>query len=172
MPVYNTGQWDNTLMRYWLAHFAVLVTVWSLVYAHPLDYAQIAVPSEATSAMADLECPSPISFHDAQDTASQLVIAEVTFERAVKLPVETQNQIASDLKQQKYFGNIEDGTSELEERVRRAWQQRGYFKVQVHGDARVLEVNSLRNSYFSDGRRRAVPIRPNHLYQQQSNYQY
>jgi outer membrane protein insertion porin family len=48
------------------------------------------------------------------------------------------DQITTSLKQQTYSGKLDGVESEISERVMAAWQSSGYFKAQVHTDARVL----------------------------------
>ncbi len=71
----------------------------------------------------------------------EVTIVELNFEGDHRMPTTDQDQIATSLKQRMYSGGHDGATSEVEERVRRAWQDRGYFKVQVRGDARVLTSN-------------------------------
>jgi outer membrane protein insertion porin family len=52
-----------------------------------------------------------------------------------------QEQIASNLKAMTYSGDPNGVTEELEERVRQAWQNRGYFRVRVNGGSHVLTSN-------------------------------
>ncbi len=47
-------------------------------------------------------------------------------------------QIEASLKQVTYSGTLDGVVDEAEERVRATWQNRGYFKVQVRGDAKIL----------------------------------
>jgi outer membrane protein insertion porin family len=49
-----------------------------------------------------------------------------------------QEQIAASLKRGTYRGSADSVATEVIERVRVAWQDRGYFKVQVRGDAKML----------------------------------
>ena len=53
------------------------------------------------------------------------------------MPSVDQQQIVASLKQRTYSGALDDVTSEVLERVRVAWQDRGYFKVQALGNASV-----------------------------------
>jgi outer membrane protein insertion porin family len=49
-----------------------------------------------------------------------------------------QEQISTSLKRGTYRGSADSVTTEVIERVKAAWQNRGYFKVQVRGDAKML----------------------------------
>jgi beta-lactamase regulating signal transducer with metallopeptidase domain len=65
-------------------------------------------------------------------------LVELHFEGDPRLMVAEQNEIAASIKQQDYSGPFEGVQDEILERVRAAWQDRGYFKVIVTGHARVL----------------------------------
>jgi outer membrane protein insertion porin family len=54
------------------------------------------------------------------------------------LDVSEQAQIAMSLKQRAYTGTLDEVTSEALERVKSAWLERGYLKVQGSADAKVL----------------------------------
>lgn len=53
------------------------------------------------------------------------------------------DQIADSLKARAYTSSVEGITSELEEGVRRALQERGFFKPQVAGNTRVLTSSPI-----------------------------
>jgi len=65
-------------------------------------------------------------------------IAEVGFSGALQMPVADRDQIEASLKQRAYNGSLDGVVGEAEERVRAAWQDRGYFKVLVSANARIL----------------------------------
>ena len=54
------------------------------------------------------------------------------------MPVAEQNQIAASVKEQMHAASTDGARDEALERVRAGWQNRGYFKVQVNGEARLL----------------------------------
>jgi TonB family protein len=84
------------------------------------------------------ESPEPIiCAHDAR-SGSLATIAELSLEGDFRMPSTDRDQITAALKQRTYSGELEGAESEISERVRAAWQSSGYFKVQVHTDARVL----------------------------------
>jgi outer membrane protein insertion porin family len=66
------------------------------------------------------------------------LIVEVAFLGALQMSVADQEQIAASLRQHTYSGSLDGVVDEAEERVRAAWQNLGYFKVQVSGDAKIL----------------------------------
>ena len=94
-------------------------------------------------ALSGLQCPPSVVFHEDQIAGPKVVIADLTFEGSVRLPVPDQEQIANLLKQPTYSGNLEGVASNLEERVRRAWREHGYFNVQVRGDTTILSSSPL-----------------------------
>ncbi len=86
------------------------------------------------------DCPSDSAFasENRQSTHSEISIAGVTFSGFIQLPISDQDQIASSIKQQSHGDSLEGVIEEALERVRTGWQDRGYFKVEVSGDASTL----------------------------------
>jgi outer membrane protein assembly factor BamA len=62
----------------------------------------------------------------------------LNFEGDIRMPTAEQREIAASLTQRAYSGETDEVASEVLERVRTAWQDRGYFRVQVGGEAKVL----------------------------------
>jgi outer membrane protein insertion porin family len=62
----------------------------------------------------------------------------VTFSGPLQLAASGQEQIAASIKEHTDGNSLEDATDAALERVRAGWQDFGYFKVQVSGDARTL----------------------------------
>jgi outer membrane protein insertion porin family len=54
------------------------------------------------------------------------------------MPVSDQQQIAESVKQKTFGSPLEGVTDEGLERIRRGWQDHGYFNVQVTGEARMM----------------------------------
>jgi outer membrane protein assembly factor BamA len=84
-------------------------------------------------------CPpdSASASDDKGRSGPEVSITGVTFSGFVQLPIVDQEQIVSSIKQQSYDsvdGVIEEGL----ERVRAAWQDHGYFKVQVADEGSVV----------------------------------
>jgi len=77
-------------------------------------------------------------------------LANLTFEGALHMPIADQDQIAASLKQGTHSGDLDAVTSELLERVRRAWQERGYFTVHVNGNAKMLTSSPVKNLTAAD----------------------
>ncbi len=67
-----------------------------------------------------------------------MTIADLYFEGELGMPPADVEQIASALRQQTYSGEPDEVVDEVLERARRAWQDHGYFKVQVHGARKML----------------------------------
>jgi 5-methylcytosine-specific restriction endonuclease McrA len=67
-----------------------------------------------------------------------VTIADLYFEGDLGMPPADVEQVASALKQQTYSGEPDEVVDEVLERARRAWQDHGYFKVQVHGARKML----------------------------------
>jgi outer membrane protein assembly factor BamA len=81
---------------------------------------------------------------DKDPSDPEVTIAELRFEGDLRMPTTDQDEIATSLKQRMYGGDRDSVTSEVLERVRRAWQDRGYFGVQVRGGESVLTSNPVR----------------------------
>src|SRR3954471_17724445 len=113
-------------------HFAQVLSL-ALAYG-----AQITVPAKTLEAQDSGACsPSALS-DDKQPAPPKVTIAEFTFEGDLHMPIEDQGLISISLKERTYSGDVDDVTSDVLERTRRAWQDHGYFKVQAQGKAKVL----------------------------------
>lgn len=103
-----------------------------------------ALPPPVEFPMTTVEsCPDSSTHGHAETLNPKVTISDVMFEGAVEIPVEGQNQIAAAIKQREYSGSagsVTDGALEL---VREAWQDRGYFKVQVTGESKILSSNPV-----------------------------
>jgi hypothetical protein len=109
-------------------------TIACVLSCQPPTHAQ--VPAANPKAQSTKACaPSPADKHP---SGPEVVIADLIFEGDLHLAIADQDQIATSLKERTYSGEPDGVASEVEERVRRAWQDHGYFKVQAHGDASVL----------------------------------
>jgi outer membrane protein insertion porin family len=73
----------------------------------------------------------------------EISIAEVIFSGVLQMPLIYQDQIAAAIKERTYGNSLDAATYEALERVRAGWQDRGYFKVQVGGDATILTRSPL-----------------------------
>jgi outer membrane protein assembly factor BamA len=102
----------------------------------PPTHAQVLLPAANPDAQ-NIQVCAPSSV-DKRPSGPEVAITQLNFEGDLRMPTTDQDQIATDLKQRTYSGEPDAVVSEVLERVRRAWEDRGYFKVQAHGDASVL----------------------------------
>src|SRR5437016_1477502 len=80
---------------------------------------------------------SPPAFRE-HPMRPEVTVAELIFEGDLLLPVSDQDEITASLRQRTYWGEADAAASEVEERVRQAWQNHGYFKVEAHADGHLL----------------------------------
>ena len=100
----------------------------------PPTYAQ--VPAANPGARSMKACaPSPVNKHA---SGPEVVIADLIFEGDLHLAISDQDQIATSVKERTYSGEPDGVASDVLERVRRGWQDRGYIKVEAHVEATVL----------------------------------
>ncbi len=59
----------------------------------------------------------------------------------LQIPVSDQDEIAASIRQQAHGDALDGVIEEALERARAGWQNRGYFKVQVTGEGRILKKN-------------------------------
>ena len=121
----------------------VCLAVAFVVGCHPLTQAQLVAPSETPVAQAVLQCPPRVTFPDKQTPSPKVVIADLNFVGSVRMGISEQDQIAASLKKRSYSGDPDGVASDVEERVRRAWQEHGYFKVQVLDNTTILTSGPL-----------------------------
>src|SRR5271156_1156723 len=99
-------------------------------------YAQSAIPSWKTGF-----CP-PVHWKNRHSSGGpEISIAGLSFSGFIRMPVSDQDQIAASITQGTYTGSLDGVKAEAEERLRREWQKRGYFKAEVSTDADVLSSN-------------------------------
>jgi len=124
----------NPPMRSRTVHIAGLLAMCSLLVT-PLLTAQ-SFPSAAESHPANLKSQGE------QPSGPEVWIDNVTFSGFLRLPVSDQEEIAATVSK-KSHGPLFDGVvEEALERIRAGWQDRGYFKVQVRGDAKEISRTS------------------------------
>jgi outer membrane translocation and assembly module TamA len=80
----------------------------------------------------------PPASTDKQQLGPEVTVAELHLEGDLHMPAADQDQIAAALKQRTYSAEPDGVASEVLEQVRRAWQDHGYFKVEVYGSAKML----------------------------------
>jgi hypothetical protein len=78
----------------------------------------------------------PCTSFPKQDVPShELPVIGVSFSGNLRMPIAEQSQISAELKQLSYSEPPSGATEELLEKVRVAWQDRGYFQAEVNGNA-------------------------------------
>lgn len=116
----------NAVVRTGLWHIALVVGY--LTVALPFLDAQ----SQPISTIPRTQtCPVSPGGNNEPD-GPEISIAQLTFSGDLQIPVPDQEAIAKSIKQTTH------DTDEALERARRGWQDRGYFKVEVRGDTKVL----------------------------------
>jgi outer membrane protein insertion porin family len=127
-------------MRCRPAQFVVLVLAQVMVCRAP-------TPAQSTPRAEEVPpnrpCLSSPASDDKQHDGPEISVAELAFDGDLHLAFEEREQIASSVKQQTYSRGLDEATSEVLERVRAGWQEHGYFKVDVRGDARVLTTSPI-----------------------------
>ena len=73
----------------------------------------------------------------------EISIAQVAFSGDLRLPVSEQEAIAESIKQTTHNTDLYVTVDEALERARAGWQDRGYFKVEVSGDTKVLTASPV-----------------------------
>jgi outer membrane protein assembly factor BamA len=131
-----------------MAQVAVLVTAW-LVASGQLSHAQQNLAKPLPEIESDALC-TPSSAPHQQPPGPEVSIAGVSFSGALQMAVADQDQIADSVKHETHGPSLDGVTNEALERVRAGWQNRGYFKVQVTGEASTLSSspNSQRIALF------------------------
>lgn len=122
----------NAVMRCWITQPALALAC--LLSCQPPIHAQVPVTNLEGQ---NVRACTPSST-DQQPSGPEVTIAELRFEGDLRMPAADQDQIAIALKQRTFSGEPDGVTSEVLELVRRAWQDRGYFEVEVNADAKVL----------------------------------
>jgi len=119
-------------MRGGLAQFVLVIPAW-LLCQMPQLHAQ-----ETSSTRSASDCQSPRTSH-AERVHPQVSVAEVNFIGDLHLPIEDRDEVVSSIKQ---LHQVNDIVDEALERVRYGWENHGYFKVHVQGEAKILSANS------------------------------
>jgi outer membrane protein assembly factor BamA len=102
----------------------------------PPIHAQVLPPAANLEAENVKVCP--LTAVERRPPGPEVTIVELNFEGDLRMPITDQDQIATSLKQGTYWGDSNGVASEVLEGVRRAWQNRGFFEVQVRGGAKLL----------------------------------
>lgn len=125
-------------MNCWRTYIGLLVGC--LLTCLPSMCAQASVPAGNPQGQGSGTCPA-LSF-SGHPPSPEVTVTQLTFEGDLRLSLSDQDGIAASLKQETYWGKPDAAASEVEERVRQAWQNHGYFKVRAHADAHVLSYGS------------------------------
>ena len=72
-----------------------------------------------------------------------VTVGGLKFDGKLHLSPRDQREIVSSIERQSYFGDPDKVAAGILEQVKRAWQDRGYIKVRVDGDTRILANNPL-----------------------------
>jgi len=103
-----------------------------------LERAQLEAPPRPPVITSVEPCsPSPV-LHEPRAFGATTRVSELRFDGALQLPVADQEEIASSIKRRTYEGTPDEVKSDVLERVKAAWGNRGYFKAEVSGEAKVL----------------------------------
>lgn len=119
---------------------AILLAVTSAL-TFQIAVAQQSVRAESPKLQDVQGCSSPSSSDESAGPA--VSIAELRFDGDLRLGAADQKQIASSLKQLTLSGDLDGVTDEILERTREAWQNFGYTKVNVRGDAKILSSSPV-----------------------------
>lgn len=94
-------------------------------------------------------CPTTTS-NSQSSSGPDISIRDVTFSGFIQLPVSEQDQIVASIKQKRYTSAVNGVVDEALERIRVGWQDRGYFKVEVTGNAKTVaeSANSFQIALF------------------------
>lgn len=102
---------------------------------------QSAIPSLSLNTEKARLC-TPVSWKDDHASSGpEISIAAMGFSGFLQMPVSDQDQIEAAITQRTYSGSLDEVKEETQERLRREWQKRGYFKVEVSILASVLTMN-------------------------------
>jgi outer membrane protein insertion porin family len=118
-------------MRLRLAHIGL--SLWLLTGQQP-TYAQQQRSGE--SSQHAISCPSAPT-HDESPSGPEISISDVTFSGLIQMPISDQDEIVASIKRETHGSPPNDLVEEALERVRAGFQDHGYFKVRVSGEART-----------------------------------
>jgi len=67
-----------------------------------------------------------------------VIVADLILEGDLRMPNADRDRIAVSIKRGSYSGSADEVASEISERVKRAWQDSGYFTAQAHTDTQLM----------------------------------
>lgn len=126
-------------MRHGLAQVALLVAA-CLLTSDQSSHGQI-VANPFPETVPAVSCP-PSGVQGPPASGPEISIAGISFSGALQMPAEKLNEIAESVKRETRGNSVESVSDEALERVRAGWQNRGYFKVLVNGQARLASSAS------------------------------
>ena len=118
-------------MRFRLAHIGL--SVW-LLTGQQHTYAQ--QQNSGESSQRAMSCPSAPT-HDESPSGPEISISDVTFSGFIQMPISDQDEIVASIKRETHGSPLNDVVEEALERVRAGFQDHGYFKVKVSGEAKA-----------------------------------
>jgi outer membrane protein assembly factor BamA len=118
-------------VRLQLAHIGL--TVWLLTGQ---QFAHAQQQNSTESSQSAVSCPSATT-HDESPSDPEISIRDVTFSGFIQMPVSDQEEIVASIKRETHGSPLNDVVEEALERVRAGWQDHGYFKVKVSGEAKT-----------------------------------
>jgi outer membrane protein assembly factor BamA len=128
-------------MRSRLAQIVVFATAGLFGWQMPIHSQQADAP--VISEVQDQSyCPRSSTSHKALPSGPEVSIDNVSFSGFLQMPISDQDNIAASIRQEIHGDSLDGVIEEALERVRAGWQNRGYFQVQVRGDARTLTRNA------------------------------
>jgi surface antigen-like variable number repeat protein len=124
-------------MRARLAELVVLSAGYAFC-CHSLVWAQLGVSAASSASTDNSACGLASSSIEKRPSDPQVTVTDLLLEGDLHMAYADQEQIIASLKRARYSGSADSVADEVIERVTMAWQDRGYFKVQVRGDAKML----------------------------------
>jgi outer membrane protein assembly factor BamA len=126
-------------MRCRLAHIVVLTT--TCLCGVQYVRAQSQAASRLLGPHSETPCESSSQPDDSQHSGPAISIATVSFSGALQMPAADQNRIADLIKHETHGTSLDAVIEEALERANAGWQDRGYFKVHVNGEAQTLSTS-------------------------------
>ncbi|HEY6372181.1 MAG TPA: POTRA domain-containing protein [Candidatus Sulfotelmatobacter sp.] len=127
-------------MRSGLAQIVVFAT--ACLLAEQMPIAQRAHAAVIPEGQDKNSCPGSSPSSEAPLSDSEVSIDNVTFSGFLQMPITDQDAIVASIIKEAHGDTLDGVVDEALERARAGWQDRGYFKVQVTGDARAITKNA------------------------------
>ena len=117
---------------------AIAFVAWLLGGSSP-THGQEQSPTEKYAPL--VSCPS-LSVHEEPPFGPEISITNVTFSGFIQMPISDQEEIAASIKRLRCAHPLDGVVEETLERVRAGWQNHGYVKAEVSGDAKTLTTSA------------------------------